>query len=452
MKKIRGLFAALLALCLLLPLADCRAAADSRELLSAFPESVGWPPELIGSWVGLYEGLWSQFAFYPNGKYDLTVFEDPSGNRSGTSGTFEKAEGMTLEDAMLRLTVRGTASEFRHLPGAYIRLKTAAETASQSVDWALVGTYGGRIQESYVEWTIHGDGRFTQVTPFEASKQEGYCIAGNGEMAILLNGAILQCSYLLKGNTAVLTLPGDENVIFEGKPGPLAVMETDGSAMGEPIGDFGWLLSDSKPRGWILCRYFGLETEVGIPNGGYVPVVAVGDGAFMGNESLLSVSMHDAVWQIGDFAFEGCNSLKSVLIIGNEYIPDIALSFFEEFGDPILGSSPMKIIGNGAFRGCESLTTLNFAVSTTTSPHSQFWQIGHNDTEGIHLPDGVTKIGANAFEGCSAINSVIIPDSITFIGKDAFKNCPNLKLIVSPDSYPMNYAVDNGVPYTIKSK
>ena len=452
MKKIRGLFAALLALCLLLPLADCRAAADSREMQLTLPESGGWPPELIGPWVGLYEGLWSQFAFYPNGKYELTVFEDPAKSRSGTSESFEKADSVTLEGGRLQLTVGGTASEFRRVPGAYVRLKAAAETASQSVDWRLVGTYGGRIQGAYVEWTIRGDGRFTQVTPSEASAQEGYCIAGNGEMAILLNGRITQCSYLLKGNAAVITLPGEENVIFEGKPGPLAVMETDTSVMGEPAGDFGWRLSDAMPGGWIVQRYIGLETMVGIPNGGYVPVVAVGDEAFKGNESLRSVSMHDAVWLIGDSAFEGCKNLKSVMIIGNEYNTDIALSFFRESGDPVLGSSPMKVIGNGAFRGCESLTTLNFAVNTTTSPHSQWWQIGRNDIPGIKLPDGVTTIGASAFEGCESVTSVAIPDSVTHIGRDAFKGCPNLTLIVSPDSYPFQYALSSGIPYMFRGK
>lgn len=49
------------------------------------------------------------------------------------------------------------------------------------------------------------------------------------------------------------------------------------------------------------------------------------------------------------------------------------------------------------------------------------------DTD-IVIPDGVTTIGAEAFENLG-ITSVIIPDSVTEIGNYAFSNCKNLKSV-----------------------
>ena len=43
----------------------------------------------------------------------------------------------------------------------------------------------------------------------------------------------------------------------------------------------------------------------------------------------------------------------------------------------------------------------------------------------LYLPDGLTRIEDNAFEG-GAFQAVIIPDSCTYVGKEAFLDCENL--------------------------
>ena len=61
-------------------------------------------------------------------------------------------------------------------------------------------------------------------------------------------------------------------------------------------------------------------------------------------------------------------------------------------------------IGEGAFRGCTSLS-------------------------GVSIPSSVTVIGAAAFRGCTSLTSVDIPSSVTEIGYRAFKDCSKLETV-----------------------
>lgn len=46
------------------------------------------------------------------------------------------------------------------------------------------------------------------------------------------------------------------------------------------------------------------------------------------------------------------------------------------------------------------------------------------------IPEGVTKIGFQAFEGCTSLKSIVIPECVTIIGGGAFWGCTSLRSIV----------------------
>ncbi|MFI3230511.1 MAG: leucine-rich repeat domain-containing protein, partial [bacterium] len=68
----------------------------------------------------------------------------------------------------------------------------------------------------------------------------------------------------------------------------------------------------------------------------------------------------------------------------------------------------VKSIGNGAFEGYTSLTS-------------------------ISLPKGVKEIGANAFRGCTSLTSISLPKGVKEIGERAFEGCTSLTSISLPE-------------------
>lgn len=80
-----------------------------------------------------------------------------------------------------------------------------------------------------------------------------------------------------------------------------------------------------------------------------------------------------------------------------------------------------KIICDWAFEGCTSLRSLVVPESVISIGESAF--DGCTSLSSLVIPDGVTSIGDGAFYGCSSLSSLVIPVSVTYIGHHAFANC-----------------------------
>uniref|UniRef100_UPI0037DDC2AC leucine-rich repeat domain-containing protein n=1 Tax=Methanomethylophilus alvi TaxID=1291540 RepID=UPI0037DDC2AC len=105
-------------------------------------------------------------------------------------------------------------------------------------------------------------------------------------------------------------------------------------------------------------------------------------------------------------------------------------------------------IGNYAFFGCTSLTSVTIPDSVTYIGYDAFF--GCTSLTSVTIPDSVTSIGYDAFFGCTSLSSVTIPDSVTSIGNYAFSECTSLTAINVAEGNTA-YVSENGVLFN-KSK
>lgn len=88
-------------------------------------------------------------------------------------------------------------------------------------------------------------------------------------------------------------------------------------------------------------------------------------------------------------------------------------------------------ISRKSFQYCSSITNVTIPNSVT--------EIGNNAFEGcsftsIDIPNSVTSIGDRAFQYCSSLTSVTMPNSVTSIGSSAFNECRSLTSVIIPNS------------------
>ena len=127
-----------------------------------------------------------------------------------------------------------------------------------------------------------------------------------------------------------------------------------------------------------------------------------------------------SVTSIGDHAFDGCTSLTTVTIPGS-----------------------VKSIGNSAFFGCTGLISVTISNGVTSIGNEAFCAC--TALHSVTFPNSMTTIGDAAFEGCSGLTSVTIPNSVTSIGNEVFWGCSSLTSVTIPGSVTSigNYAFNN---------
>lgn len=87
-------------------------------------------------------------------------------------------------------------------------------------------------------------------------------------------------------------------------------------------------------------------------------------------------------------------------------------------------------IGQRAFEDCQNLTTI---VLPNTLEMIQWNAFRNTKIQSIVIPDGVTLMGDQLFQGCDMLETVKMPSNITAIPRGAFVGCSRLKSFVFPD-------------------
>ena len=178
----------------------------------------------------------------------------------------------------------------------------------------------------------------------------------------------------------------------------------------------------------VLTKYNGKDTVVEIPVG----ITGIGDYAFSGCTSLISIELPESVTSIGDGAFSGCDNLTTIEI--PESVTSIGGSAFERtpWLEKKQQESPLVIINSILVDGKKATGDIVVPDGVTSIGDGAF-----SECEGltsIKLPEGIMNIGNSVFSKCYGLKSIEIPESVTSIGKWAFGYCMNLENINIPES------------------
>ncbi len=158
-------------------------------------------------------------------------------------------------------------------------------------------------------------------------------------------------------------------------------------------------------------------------------VTLIGKNAFE-NSGFETLEIPETVTTIDNYAFNKCEALTSVSILGN----------VETFGNYVFDKCPklatvtfnenIQTIGNYTFRECTSLTSVTLPEKLTKLGNYTFQEC--TSLISVTLPAGLSNLGTNTFKGCTSLTTATLPTSITKLPDNTFQNCSSLTDVTIP--------------------
>lgn len=219
----------------------------------------------------------------------------------------------------------------------------------------------------------------------------------------------------------------------------------------------GWLFSKDSLTLCIVPS--GVTGTINVPSF----VRHIGSQAFGFNSSATSVSLPEGLVSIGDFAFNICHSINNVVIPSS--VTSIGLcpfSYCPRLTNLSIAPGNTHYVLDGLMLYSSDYDTLvschKSGATVTLNPNLKVLGGFENNTwvRNIDIPDGVTDISDNCFNGCLLssialpahmnsignlafasnyyLSNVTMPQTLLSMGEEAFEVCITLNNIVIPDS------------------
>lgn len=176
-------------------------------------------------------------------------------------------------------------------------------------------------------------------------------------------------------------------------------------------------------------------------------VNSIGDNAFYNCTSLKSIDLPKTLTKTGSNAFYNCSLLENVYFHG-VLVDWLNIDHANEYSNPTTNNTKLYIDGEllvdlyipegeiqvkqYAFVGCDSLKSLAMA-DTVNSIHVGAFKRALA-LEKVEIGTSILNIGEYAFAGCASLKDLRLNENLMEIGQYSFQNCVSLVDLVIPDS------------------
>lgn len=172
------------------------------------------------------------------------------------------------------------------------------------------------------------------------------------------------------------------------------------------------------------------------------PVTAIDSYAFWGCSGLTSVTIPNSVTEIGKAAFARCSGLTAIIVDDENTMYDSrdnCNAIIETTTNKLVAAcknttipNSVTSIGKQAFEGLSEITSIVIPCMVTSIESSAFY--GCTGLTDIVIPNSIVSIGDYAFYGCTGLTSVNLGSEIRKIGASAFRSCNNLTSLTMGNS------------------
>lgn len=228
-----------------------------------------------------------------------------------------------------------------------------------------------------------------------------------------------------KAILGILKKRKDSGDKFESQVLKLTLKQMDGAR------DDGWGVFYSKNGKSLVSAKKTIEGSYAVKD----DTEEIGDNAFWGCAFLRKVAVPNTVVRIGDEAFARCISLESVCIPAS--VEKIGKNPFVDLDSKVINNeSEAYVIDNKILYDADRTRLVScltdaamVIVPKTVRVIGSLAFTRRAKLKKVQLPDGLERIGRDAFSDCDALEEVVIPASVKTIAPYAFGGCESLKKV-----------------------